>query len=164
MAFHKQQVSDRTQALQLYSQWSGWHLLFDSPKSLPIFPTESHWVDDDCEEIKTPECPAGWVHLMNTMPFYMCCDKISQAMDGWMVSKQCKTEILLLNLIYGTFLCNFPVRSWNVHLEGEFFLFWKNFFVSVGTSLAVDADLQAPTIVHTGSDLVCELRLTCQMV
>ncbi|KAF4022515.1 hypothetical protein G4228_014026 [Cervus hanglu yarkandensis] len=22
---------------------------------------ESHWVDDDCEEIKTPECPAGFV-------------------------------------------------------------------------------------------------------
>ena len=56
------------------------------PKVYPFFPTgESHWVDDDCEEIKTPECPAGWVHLMNTMPFYMCVDKISQAMDGWMV-------------------------------------------------------------------------------
>ena len=41
------------------------------PKVSPFFLTgESHWVDDDCEEIKTPECPAGWVHLVNIMPFY----------------------------------------------------------------------------------------------
>lgn len=30
----------------------------------PTFTGETSWLQDDCEEIKTPECPAGYVYIM----------------------------------------------------------------------------------------------------